>query len=1049
MDFIKYSINNPVTVLVGVMFLVLFGVIGLLRMPYQLSPDVIEPVITVSTFWPGATPYEVERDIIEEQEKTLKGIPGLIEMESTSGNSYGSITLRFKIGTDVDNALLRVSNKINEVPAYPVNVEKPVISATGASTSPVIWMMMKTNKENPRHINTYLSYFENDIKQYLERVDGVAEIFIGGGTRQEMDVVAKPEKLAAHNLTVADIVRALQTENINISAGTLDVGRRAYRIRTVAEFESPDEISQIVIYSDGQKRITIADVADVRYGYEKRMAYIFHNKDEGIAMGVKPEPGVNILELTDRVEQVVKQLNEDKLKSQGIHIEWVYDERPYIRGAIGLVKENIVIGGALAVIVLVLFLRTISSTLVISASIPISIVGTFFFMHLFGRNLNVVSLAGIAFSVGMLVDNAIVVLENIDRHRKEMGESAYSASYYGTTEVWGAILASTLTTVAVFLPVIFIQEEAGQLFRDIALAVTFSLLISLVVSISVVPMFSKYLLSIGEKKAQKTSLEKRKSLIVALGGKIMDLFMFLERVTLYNWATRLITIVVFTAASVIGTYLMIPKMEYLPQGNRNFILNILIPPPGLSYEERKEIGQQISKSVDPYFQEGYQGLPGVRDLFYVGADEFMFCGAICRDEQKAGALVPMFMKTINSIPGMFGVSYQAGIFQTQLRGGRTVSVDLSGADMNQLVKAGGAMFGIVMQKIPRSQVRPVPSLELLYPEVKIIPNRERMKAAEMNAGDFGIAMDVLMDGRKIGDFKKEGQKKIDLVLKAPDEDIKTPEDMSQELMTAPGGRIVPVSSLAEFVKTSGFTQIRHLERNRTISLEVTPPETITVEESMNTIEKEIIPAVKAMGLLSGVDVRLSGTADKLTQTRKALQWNFVLAAIITYLLMAALMENFIYPLIIMFTVPLASVGGFLGLKLVNMYSASPVQFDVVTMLGFIFLIGSAVNNAILIVEQTLNNIRTYRMAYKEAVMESVRTRIRPIYMSTLTTVVGLLPLVIAPGPGSELYRGLGSVVLAGLTVSTFFTVYVIPALLMSFLWMEKKHLVAKSISVSD
>ena len=239
--------------------------------------------------------------------------------------------------------------------------------------------------------------------------------------------------------------------------------------------------------------------------------------------------------------------------------------------------------------------------------------------------------------------------------------------------------------------------------------------------------------------------------------------------------------------------------------------------------------------------------------------------------------------------------------------------------------------------------------------------------------------------------------------------------------------------------------MRHLERNRTISLEVTPPEEITVEECIETIEGKIIPAVKGMGLLEGIDVRLGGTADKLTETRKALQWNFVLAAIITYLLMSALLGNFIYPLVIMFTVPLAGAGGFLGLKIVNLFSSRPVQLDVLTMLGFIILVGIVVNNAILIVAQSLNNIRNYSMEYKEAVLEYIRTRIRPIYMSALTSIFGMLPLVVAPGPGSELYRGLGSVVLGGLAVSTIFTIYVIPSLLMFFIKMEKKHLRHKTI----
>ncbi|MCD6384739.1 efflux RND transporter permease subunit, partial [Candidatus Sumerlaeota bacterium] len=434
MDFVKFSITKPVTVTVGVILTLLFGIIGLTRMPYQLSPTVTEPEITVTTVWVGATPYEIERDIIEEQEKVLKGIPGLVEMESTSANGMGQITLRFKIGTDVDDALLRVSNKLNEVPSYPLNVEKPVITATGAATSPVIWMILETAEDNPRSISTYRTYFENEIRQYLERVEGVADLFIGGGTEQEMHIIVDPKKLSAFELTIDDVIRVLQSENVTISAGNLGIGRRDFRIRTVAEFSSPEEIKNLVIKSDGQHRVSVGDVADVRFGYEKHYVPIFHNGREGIAIGIKPEPDVNVLELCDKVEAVVKWLNEEKLKPQKIYLYWVYDERPYIRNAIRLVEQNIFIGGTLAIIVLLLFLRSILSMFVVASAIPISIVGTFIFMSALGRNLNVVSLAGIAFAVGMLVDSAIVVLENIDRHRK-LGESPFEAAYYGTCEV--------------------------------------------------------------------------------------------------------------------------------------------------------------------------------------------------------------------------------------------------------------------------------------------------------------------------------------------------------------------------------------------------------------------------------------------------------------------------------------------------------------------------------------------------------------------------------------------------------------------------------------
>jgi hydrophobic/amphiphilic exporter-1 (mainly G- bacteria), HAE1 family len=1032
MNIIKFSIEKPVSVIVGIILVVLFGWIGLQRMPYQLSPTVIEAEITVTTLWPGATPYEIEREIIEEQEKVLKGIPNLVELESASFNSQGTVTLKFSIGTDVNNALLRVSNKLDEVAAYPENVEKPVISATGAATSPVIWMVLRTTGDNGHSTYTYRTYFENNIRQYLERTGGVADLFIGGGIKKEMHIVVKPERLAAYGLTITDLINILRAENINISAGTLGLGRRDYRIRSVAEFKSPDDIENIVIRSTGLQRIRVADLAEVSFGYEKLTSAMLHRGKEGIAIGVKPEPDANILELSDRLAEVVNWLNTEKLAPLNIYLDWVYDQRSYIRGAISLVRKNILIGGSLAIIVLLIFLRNFVATIIVATTIPISIIGTFIFMSLLGRNLNVISLAGIAFAVGMLIDSAIVVLENIDRHRN-MGKSAFNSAYDGTREVWGAILASTLTTIAVFLPVVFMKEEAGQLFSDIAIAVTSAVGLSLFVSVSVIPMFSKQLFMLARRKQV---VPPSKSLIGSIGTLLQNGIMWLVKLATRNFMTRTATVLCFSILSIYGAVLLFPKMEYLPQGNRNLILNILIPPPGLSFKERKTIGEHIYRINEPYFSNDHNGYPGIENMFYVGAEQIMLFGAISTHEQRASELIPLFMRTIYSIPGMYGVSIQAGVFQTGLGRGRTIEVNIGGEDLNRIVEVGGLLFGAIMKEIPQAQVRPVPSLELLFPEVRIIPDRDRLKAAGMTARDFGVAIDVLMDGREIGEFKQEGEKKIDMVLKVSEENISTPEKLYNSLIAISGGKVVPVSSLSKMQRTSGITQIRHLERQRTITLQITPPFSIPLQEAMEIINARVVAPLADQGMLAGVDIGQSGVADKLTETRRSFQWNFLLAAIIAYLLMAALFGNFIYPVIIMFTIPLAACGGLLGLKLVNLAIADQ-PLDILTMLGFVILVGVVVNNAILIVHQALNNIRYHGMAYREAVLESIRTRLRPIYMSATTSVIGMLPLVLIPGPGSEFYRGLGSVVLGGLAVSTVFTIFVIPSLLMFVIKMEK------------
>ncbi|MGP1449978.1 MAG: efflux RND transporter permease subunit [Wolinella sp.] len=1037
---IKYVIAKPVVVIVGIILISLFGILSLYRIPYQLTPSVTRPVITISTTWSGATPYEMEREIVERQEKALKGLDNLISMESRMRNSSANITLEFKIGTSLTESMLKVSNKLDEVKRYPDGIDKPIITATGESASPVVWMVLKTQDGNPSHVSQYRTFFNESVIQYFERIDGVAEVFFPGNTNREMHVIIDHAKLASYNLTLSDLIGVLDSENVNISAGTMDYGRRSYRVRSVAEYKSAEQISNTVIWSDGQKRVKLSDIGEVKEGYARATSYVESNFDAAMVIGIKPEPGANILELSDATERVFNELNSGILHHEGLYLEWVHDQRGYINGAISLVQQNIIIGGFLAIIVLWVFLRSFSSTVVIALAMPISILGTFIVMYALGRTLNVVSMAGISFAVGMLVDSAIVVLENIDRHRK-LGKGIFLASFDGTREVVGALIASVLTTVAIFIPIINMEEEAGQLFRDIALTASSAVLFSMLVSIFVIPMFSYQILRFFGKKRDHAPTELER-----FGTRIVALIMSILEACISSRLRRIFTIVVFTISSILIGYLLMPKMEYLPQGNQNFVTTMINPPPGLSYEARREIGRAVFDLNAQYFlQNGYTKdvageMPPIRQMFFLGGDTFMYFGARSSIEDRAGDMIPQFFKTLAQIPGITGVSMQPGIFERGLGKGRTIDIDISGSDINGIIATASALQNMIRQNFPSgTQVRPLPSLDLIYPEINLYPDSDKLKAAGLTPTSFGIALDVLMEGRTIAEYKEEGREKIDLILKANKSDLVTPEEIYNAQIYTPNAGILPISSLSNIAREYGISEIRHFERKRTITLQVTPPKDTPLQSAMERIEGEFSTALKEQGLMNGISLRLSGTADKLTQTRLALQGGFLLAVVIIYLLMSALYENFIYPLIIIFTIPLAVAGGMLALKLVNLLLVSQ-PLDILTMLGFIILVGTVVNNAILIVYQAINNIRESGLDSYLAVKEAVRTRLRPIYMSTLTSLFGMLPLVVAPGPGSEVYRGLGAVILGGLTYSTIITVFVIPSLLLFVIDREYKQI---------
>ncbi|UTJ07255.1 efflux RND transporter permease subunit [Arcobacter roscoffensis] len=1027
MDLIKFSIKNPVTIIVSVLIVVIFGFLSLTKLPYQLTPTVTKPEIKVTTSWAGATPYEIEREIIEEQEEALKSLNNLIEYESSSKDNYGEITLTFKLGTDIRAALQDVSNKLNEVNSYPSAANEPVIET--ASASPVIWMMLQTLDGNDRHVDEYKTFFENEIKPAIKRVEGVSGTMGGGGREQEMQIEFDVNKLASYGLTINEVINTLQNENVDVSAGIQNLDRRSYRIRTVHKFSTTEDIENVILISNREQRVRVRDIAKVSFGYETASTVAMFLGKDGIFLGVQPNSEANIVKLTNDVEKVVNELNETVLKEKQLKIHWLYDQRPYIVGSVDLVQQNIMIGAILAVIILITFLRSISPTAVVAVAIPISIIGTFIILEAMGRSLNTISLAGISFAVGMLVDAAIVVLENIDRHRKN-GASISEAAYKGASEVWGALIASASTTIAVFLPIIFLEDEAGQLFKDIAIAVTSAVSFSLFVSIAVIPMLWKRFASISKAEPKDAGA------IAKFGQKIVDLIMSIVNISLKNLFTKIVTILSLAAFSVGAIYVLFPKLDYLPQGNKNLIFNILIAPPGLSYQERYDMGAYLMKRIEPHVNQEVDGVPGLNRAFFVSFGDFNLFGGTSMVEDRAKDLIPMFRPIVNSMPSVFGVSLQSGVFENGIGEGNTVNIDISGESIEDIANVGGQLFGATMGALQGSQVRPVPSVELLYPEVRIKPDQDALKALGMSSRDLGIAVDVLMSGRKLGDFEQDGKKKIDLVLKASDEYIQTPQDIMSSQIALPNGALVPVSSLASYESTTGISEIRHLDGKRTITLQVTPPAGMTIDEAMRSIGG-MLEGMKAKGAISSdVDINLSGTADKLTETIGLLLGNFLLALVIVYLLMSALFGNFVYPIVIMFTVPLATAGGFIGLALTNKFIA-PQPLDILTMLGFIILVGIVVNNAILIVHQSLNYIKNHGMEHKKAVIEATRTRVRPIYMSSLTSIFGMLPLVLVPGPGSEFYRGLGSVITGGLAFSTIFTIFVTPALLMFFIKLEQ------------
>ncbi len=1035
MKLVDASIKSPVSVTVVVLLVVLFGMLALLRIPVQLIPDVEVPRAVVTTVWPGASPEEIETEIVQKQEEQLKSLEGLVKMTSQSSQSTGTVTLQFQIGVEPDAVLLKVSNRLQQVPQYPATALKPVITSKSPFEQNVIaWIVLQALPDADVDIELQRDFAIEVVQRTLERVPGVAVAQIWAGRDRELQVTVDPQKLALRGLSLSQVAAALDAENRDISAGDFDEGKRTYIVRTVGEYTAPEQIEEVVLaWRDGGPVYT-RDVATVELGYAKATSVMRQRGLPTIGVAVQQQSGSNTLVVIEGVERAVAELNAGSVGERGMRLVIAFSQGDYIDGAITLVQRNIFIGGLLALIVLLLFLRSFSSAMVVGLAIPVSVVATFLVMSLLGRNINVVSLAGMAFAVGMIVDASIVVLENIYRHQ-QMGKPRAQAAYDGTVEVWGAVFASVMTTVAVFLPVLFVQEEAGQLFRDIAVAVCAAVLISLVVSVTLIPSLSARILGRVAAGGVAPPAQPGRRGKLGWGGRlnrrIADFTYWLSG----SAVLRVVAVLVLAGGAVIMAWSLMPETEYLPTGNQNFAFGLLLPPPGYNIDEYLSMSETLGEVLRPYRdalpdspEAAQLDAPPIENDFFASTGFGAFMGVIGyqRYAQRTGELVPVLQQALGRLPGTFGIVQQPSIFQRGPDAGRAIDIDLTGPDLNVLLALGGRVFGSVMATLPGAQAQPIPGLDLGNPEVRVIPDRERAAELGMTASELGFALNALVDGVKVSEYQFEGRA-IDLVLRGATPYATRSQDIEALNIATPAGRVVSVGDIGRVVETNGPSQIIRIERQRAVTIRVLPAREMPLETAMATIQDSILEPMRADGSLSlPYEATLAGSADKLTTTRQSLQGNMLLALVVTYLLMAALFESFLYPFVILFSVPFAALGGFVGLALVNGFIAYQA-LDVIAMLGFVILVGVVVNNAILIVHQTLNYMRDRGLGHREALRDAVSDRVRPIFMSTLTSVMGMAPLVLVTGPGSEIYRGLGSVVVGGLAVSTIFTLFLVPA----------------------
>lgn len=998
--------------IVAGILVVIFGTLSLMRLPIQMTPEIQRPEISIGTSWRASAPNEIESEIIEPQEDVLRSVPGLLRMSSNSSFGQGSIQMEFAIGTDMSRALIEVMNRLNQVPRYPLDANEPVISVGGGGFEKVMaWFAVRPKPGNDRPVESYQDFLEESVITRLERVPGVSRTGAFGGRTHEVRITFDPYKAANIGLDLTSISGELGA-NANISAGSNEVGRRQYTVRFSGRY-AVESLGDLVLEWREGKPIRLKDIARIEMVMVDPSTMLHMNGGPSIAINVTPESGVNVLEVMTALKETVADLAANELDRAGLQIRQVYDESVYVTGSIKMVRNNLLLGMTLAVVVLWWFLRKFRATLIVALSIPLCLFSAFVILNITGRTLNIISLAGLAFATGMVLDAAIVVLENIFRQR-EGGLEGNNASERGTLQVWGALLASTATTIAIFMPVVFLQDEAGQLFGDLAITISAAVTASLIVAVTVLPTAAANLVK---------------------GSAIEDVHRHWWRWMtdhIMTWTDtprlRRLWVTGLTVLPFVLVMLLMPPADYLPEGKRNFFFGFMMAPPGQGIETAKvEVMDVIDKRLDPYIS-GENQLQ--LDNYFLGVSRGFgtFIGGRAKDPSNVDELINVFnTEILTGFPDTFAFTGRRPIFGGS-RGGRQINVDLQADSFGPLIQGGQAGFNAIRQALPGANVRPLPGLEQAEPELRLIPDDRRIAEVGWNRSRMATVIRAMGDGAFMGEYF-DGTRRYNVIMRA--EQWNSPEELAALPVATANGEIQTIGELTKVTRTAGPSQIRRVDRKRTLTLQVTPPAAMALEDAIKIIDEQVVPVIMD-NLPQNAAIQMRGTAEALNQALSSMAGSFSLAIVILYLLISALFRSFKDSLLVIMTIPMATVGGIISLRLIDvaLFASGGQKMDLLTMIGFVILLGLVVNNAILLVYRARDGERE-GLSRRNAVESAVRLRMRPILMSTLTSVFGMLPLMLMPGSGTELYRGMAAVIVGGMLVSALFTLILLPSLLRS------------------
>jgi len=1004
----RFFIKNPAITAAMICLLLLLGVVSVKQLPLQLLPSIDRPVLSVQVSWRAASPREIESEIVDPIERQLRGITGMTKLQSYSNAGNAWINMEFALGTDIDRTFTDVSSRLQRVRGLPADADRPRIirGEGGGSGETLIFLFVQHALDSPIAPADLREFVNKNVAPEFENIEGVSSLVVDqDGSDHIVSVEFDPFLTAQLGISVEDIAANLNRSS-DVSGGTVEVGRRDFTLRFEGRYAA-DQLSETILAWRNGAPVKLADIAKVNVGPEDSRGVTYQNGRPAMGMRVMRQPGGNTLDSIDAVLKRVDELNKTFPQQYGIAIEKSFDPSIFIRRAISLLSENMGIGIFLAVGCLWLFVRRLKATLLIAAAIPISLLATFVVLKLFGRSINVISLAGLAFATGMVLDAAIVVLEHYVR-QVDRGVESVKAALNSVKSVGGALLASTLTTIVIFVPIVFFEDVEGQLFADLALTIAIAVAFSFLVALFILPAGAAIFLrgdsSFSNKEGGSLSgLVKRLMTITNSSGKR------------YSWIAAL------TILPLLLGWLLWPQLNYLPPVKRDAVDAFISFPSGASTETvKKEFAEVVVERLAPYMSGEKE--PALKNYYLFTGSWGGNVGIRVKDQSKVNEMVRITNEEILSgFPDTRAFAQQGSLFG-RFGGGASISIDLQSSDFAGLTGSALDVADLIRNNLPGSRVDMNPDPQIVTPELRLIPNDRRLAEVGLTRESLSRTLRAFGDGLWLGEFFHQ-ESRLDILLRT--EEWTVPEQLETMPVVTPSGAVLPFGELAKIERGVGPNQIYRLDARRTISFFITAPPKVPLGETMSTLQG-LEDQIRSLTPLDST-ISYGGDADSLSRAVGNLSGNFALAIVLLFLVMAALFKSPRDAMLVMITIPMAAVGGVAAVRLVDLITPTPL--DLLGMIGFIILLGLVVNNAILLVAETRRAERELGKNKHDAVETALQNRMRPILMSTLTSLLGMLPLVIAPGAGSVIYKGLSTVIVGGMAVSTLFTLILLPCLL--------------------